>query len=50
LFPLFSIFGRFSSTEGVAVTSPTVLVATWRDGLFAVTGETRNQEIADQSV
>ena len=32
------------------MTSPTVLVATWRDGLFAVTGETRNQEIADQSV
>src|SRR5208282_5906283 len=49
-FPSFSMFGRFSPREGVAVTSPTVLVATWRDGLFAVTGDTRNQEIAGQSV
>lgn len=32
------------------MTGSTVLVATWRDGLFAVTGETRNQEIADQPV
>ena len=32
------------------MTNPTVLVATWRDGLLAVTGETRNQEIAGQSV
>jgi photosystem II stability/assembly factor-like uncharacterized protein len=32
------------------VTNPTVLVATWRDGLFAVTGETRNHEIAGQPV
>jgi len=32
------------------VTSPTVLVATWRDGLFVVAGETRNQELGNQSV
>jgi BNR/Asp-box repeat len=28
----------------------TILVATWGDGLFAVTGETRRQEIANQPV
>lgn len=49
-FPLFSIFSKFSSTGGVAVASPTVLVATWSDGLFAVTGEKRTQEIAGQAV
>jgi hypothetical protein len=32
------------------VTQPTILVATWGDGLFAVTGEGRTQEIADQPV
>jgi hypothetical protein len=32
------------------VTKPTILVATWRDGLFAVTGDGRPQEIANQSV
>jgi len=32
------------------VTEPTILVATWRDGLFAVTGDARTQEIADQPV
>ena len=32
------------------MTSPTVLVATWRDGLFVVAGETRNQELGNQSV
>jgi hypothetical protein len=32
------------------VKKPTVLVATWRDGLFAVTGDGRTQEIANQSV
>jgi len=32
------------------VTSPTVLVATWGDGLFAVTGDGRTQEIANQPV
>jgi hypothetical protein len=32
------------------VTKPTILVATWRDGLFAVTGDGRTQEIANQSV
>jgi hypothetical protein len=30
--------------------SPTVLVATWQDGLFVVGGETPGQELADQSV
>jgi hypothetical protein len=30
--------------------SPTILVATWNDGLFAVTGEVCTQEIADQPV
>ena len=32
------------------MTSPTVLVATWGDGLFAVTGDGRTQEIANQPV
>jgi hypothetical protein len=32
------------------VTKPTILVATWGDGLFAVTGDGRRQEIADLSV
>jgi hypothetical protein len=32
------------------VTKPTILVATWGDGLFAVTGNGRRQEIADLSV
>jgi hypothetical protein len=32
------------------VKKPTILVATWGDGLFAVTGDGRRQEIADQSV
>jgi hypothetical protein len=32
------------------VTKPTTLVATWGDGLFAVTGDERTQEIANQSV
>ncbi|MGH8178704.1 MAG: hypothetical protein ACREV5_20800 [Steroidobacter sp.] len=32
------------------MTTPTVLVATWRDGLFVVTGGTSHQELADQPV
>jgi hypothetical protein len=32
------------------VTKPTILVATWGDGLFAVIGDARTQEIANQSV
>jgi len=32
------------------VTKPTILVATWSDGLFAVTGDGRTQEIANQPV
>jgi len=32
------------------VTKPTILVATWGDGLFAATGDGRAQEIANQSV
>jgi hypothetical protein len=32
------------------VTKPTILVATWGDGLFAVTGDERTQEIANQPV
>jgi len=32
------------------VTKPTILVATWDDGLFAVTGDGRTQEIANQPV
>jgi len=32
------------------VTTPIVLVATWGDGLFVVTGESRHQELATQSV
>ena len=32
------------------MTKPTILVATWGDGLFAVTGEGRTQEIANQPV
>ncbi|MDB4875284.1 MAG: hypothetical protein JWM41_1730 [Gemmatimonadetes bacterium] len=31
-------------------TSPTVLVSTWDDGLFVVTGQTTRQEFANQSV
>ena len=33
-----------------SVTKPTILVATWGDGLFAVTGDGRTQEIANQPV
>ena len=32
------------------VTTRMVLVATWRDGLFVVSGETRDQELGTQSV
>jgi hypothetical protein len=32
------------------VTKPTILVATWGDGLFAVTGDGRTQEIANEPV
>ncbi|HEY5220148.1 MAG TPA: hypothetical protein VIJ16_10090 [Gemmatimonadaceae bacterium] len=32
------------------MTTPTILVATWRDGLFAFTGETAHQELAGQAV
>ena len=32
------------------MTTPTMLVATWRDGLFVVSGETRDQEVGAQSV
>jgi hypothetical protein len=32
------------------VTKPTILVTTWGDGLFAVTGDGRTQEIANQRV
>ena len=32
------------------MTKPTILVATWTDGLFAVTGDERTQEIANQPV
>jgi len=34
----------------MAGTLPTILVATWDDGLFAVTGDARTQEIATQPV
>jgi len=36
--------------EVSAMTTPTVLVATWRDGLFVVTGRTSHQELAGQPV
>ena len=32
------------------MTKPTILVATWGDGLFAITGDGRTQEIANQCV
>ena len=32
------------------MTKPTILVATWGDGLFAVTGDRHTQEIANQPV
>src|SRR5258708_31111277 len=32
------------------MTTPTVLVATWRDGLFVIAGETPEQELGNQSV
>lgn len=32
------------------MTTPTVLAATWRDGLFVVMGESRHHELAGQSV
>lgn len=32
------------------MTKPTILVATWRDGLFAVTGDERTQEMENQPV
>ena len=36
--------------EGKSVMNPTILVATWSEGLFAVTAEGRTQEIANQTV
>src|ERR1700682_214476 len=36
--------------ESQSVTKPTILVATWGDGLFAVTGDGSTQEIANQPV
>jgi hypothetical protein len=36
--------------DEVLMTTPIVLVATWRDGLFVVSGETRDQELGAQSV
>ena len=32
------------------MTTPMVLVATWRDGLFVLAGETLDQELRNQSV
>ena len=32
------------------MTKPTILVSTWGDGLFAVTGDGRTQEIANEPV
>ena len=32
------------------MTEPTILVATWSDGLYAITGDERTQEIANQGV
>ena len=32
------------------MTTPTVLVATWGDGLFVAGGEARGHELGDQSV
>ncbi len=36
--------------DDAIVTPPTVLVATWRDGLFVVAAENRDQEVGTQSV
>ena len=36
--------------EAAVVTTPTVLVATWHDGLFIVAGETLDHELRNQSV
>ena len=44
--PTWRAFGQ----EDAVVTTPTVLVATWRDGLFVVAGETRDHELGNQSV
>jgi len=33
-----------------SMTTPVLLVATWRDGLFVLRGETFNQELERQSV
>jgi hypothetical protein len=41
--------GRSLADEAIVTTS-TVLVATWRDGLFVVSGENRDQELGTQSV
>ena len=43
---------RWAATVGECpiVTTPMVLVATWRDGLFVVAGETLDQELRNQSV
>jgi hypothetical protein len=35
---------------GYSVTKPTILVATWSEGLFAITSDERTQEIANQPV
>jgi hypothetical protein len=44
------VFPVRSVTREITVAKPMILVATWGDGLFAVTGEERTQEIANQSV
>lgn len=41
---------RASRLEHAVVTAPAVLVATWRDGLVVVAGETPEQELGNQSV
>src|ERR1700733_15507861 len=38
------------SGERSNCSTPAVLVATWRDGLFIVAGETPSQELGNQSV
>src|SRR5437016_5158787 len=41
---------RRKGRAGISVTTSTVLVATWRDGLFVVSGGTPDQELTSHSV
>lgn len=45
-----TLLSHFETLTMLRMTTPTILVATWDNGLFSVTGKTVHQEIAGQSV